>query len=143
MSDINRFVPDIIPGEAWGILAKNSNAFLIDVREYSEIKSDGRPNLKSIGKSSNLIPWRSNPDFSASHEFVKALTDNFPDKENSILFFLCKAGFRSHMATEAAMRAGYKHCFNIKNGFEGSINKNGEKNQISGWKFSELPWEKV
>ena len=143
MSSVNKFAPDISPSVAWDILASNPDAILIDVREEIEIKSDGQPDLRSINKNSNLITWRNSLDFSSNNDFVRELKSKFPDMENSTLVFICKAGRRSQMAANSALEAGYKFCLNVESGFEGSINKNGEKNQISGWKFAQLPWEKV
>jgi rhodanese-related sulfurtransferase len=143
MSYFNNFVTYIQPREAWDLLAKENKAILVDVRSELEVQNDGRPDLSTVGKTSYLVPWQNSPGSQIESDFSTELTRLFPDKENTVLLFMCRAGVRSKMAAYKALSIGYKHCLNIKDGFEGGVNENGKYNQISGWKFSKLPWEKV
>ena len=143
MSYLSNFVLNVQPRQAWDLLAKERNAVLIDVRSELEITKDGRPDLSSIGKATYLVPWQNSIGSMIENDFSTELSRLFPKKEETVLLFMCKAGVRSKMAADKALSIGYKHCLNIEDGFEGAVNKNGETSQISGWKFSKLPWEKV
>jgi rhodanese-related sulfurtransferase len=142
MSSAYHGVKHFQPLEAWNFLTKTPNAILIDVRERYEIEKDGYPDLKATDRSYYLIPWNNLSEDSDDIDFDEAIVQQIPDKENNVLLFICRAGARSQMAAEKAFSMGYKHCINIDSGFEGAVDKNGERNKISGWKFSSLPWEK-
>jgi len=134
-------VIDISSEEAWGILVSNPDATLVDVRSEVEALLVGRPNLRPIEKVSSLIPWQLYPGSAVNKDFEKSISETFPNKENSILLFICKSGGRSALAADLAIKLGYKHCYNIEDGFEGTIDSFGQRGHISGWKFAKLPWE--
>lgn len=142
MSYLNNFVTDIQPLEAWNLLEKEPNTILIDVRSELEVQHDGRPDLSSVGKIAYLLPWQNSPGAIIENDFTTELVRLVPDKENTVLIFMCRGGVRSKMAASRALNMGYKHCLNVKDGFEGAVDQNGKSNQISGWKFSKLPWER-
>ena len=69
----------------------------------------------------------------------KALTERGVQKDNEI-FFICRSGGRSRMAAEAMAAAGYRHCLNVAEGFEGPMDADRHRGQIAGWKFEGLDW---
>ena len=44
------------------------------------------------------------------------------------------------MAAEAMAAAGYRHCLNVAEGFEGPMDADRHRGQIAGWKFEGLDW---
>jgi rhodanese-related sulfurtransferase len=58
----------------------------------------------------------------------------------SLIFFLCRNGQRSHLAAIAATRAGYGQCYNILEGFEGERDAVTGQRRMNGWKNADLPW---
>lgn len=124
---------EVLPGEALTLLKSNPGTVLIDVRTEAEWEWVGRV------PDSVLIQWNTWPGGQPNPQFMAQLRDAVPDQSASILF-LCRSGARSHNAATAATRAGYAHCFNILNGFEGDKNSAGQRNLLSGWRFEGLPW---
>jgi rhodanese-related sulfurtransferase len=57
------------------------------------------------------------------------------------IYFICRSGTRSMAAAQAAKAAGYKHVFNIKDGFEGPPDARGHRGGVAGWKADGLPWK--
>lgn len=76
------------------------------------------------------------PDMKRNENFKTALSDIVPDKSSTLLF-LCKSGGRSQQAAIEMTALGYKNCYNISDGFEGSLDS-----KMIGWKAT-LPWEQV
>ena len=72
-------------------------------------------------------------------DFEKALTARGVQKDDEI-FFICRSGGRSRMAAEAMAAAGYRHCLNVAEGFEGPMDADRHRGQIAGWKFEGLDW---
>lgn len=60
------------------------------------------------------------------------------EKERPLLF-LCRSGVRSIAAAETMTGAGYAKCFNVTEGFEGSLDVEGHRG-MGGWKARGLPW---
>lgn len=136
------FSGDISPAEAWSALSSNETAQLIDVRTQPEWAFAGVPSLDSIGKTVKLISWKFYPQFETNPRFIEQLEAAVPDK-SAPLYFLCKTGGRSTDAAIAATAAGYTQCFNVEGGFEGEINRNNQRGQVSGWKAARLPWQQA
>lgn len=71
-------------------------------------------------------------------ELNKNLKDSFlsviDDKISSIIFFLYRSGHKSLTAANFIANMGYENCYNIIDGFEGS-------GQNKGWKQNNLPWQ--
>ncbi|HTJ90717.1 MAG TPA: rhodanese-like domain-containing protein, partial [Acidocella sp.] len=71
--------------------------------------------------------------------FIEALTRaNLAHSDH--LYFLCRTGTRSIAAAKAAKAAGYKHVYNVKDGFEGPQDARGHRGMVAGWKSEGLPW---
>jgi rhodanese-related sulfurtransferase len=71
--------------------------------------------------------------------FEQAVREVSSDFEVPLLF-LCRSGIRSKAAAIAMTALGYKHCYNIAEGFEGDKDDAGHRGTIGGWKVHGLPW---
>ena len=117
---------NITAQETWDLLKVEHNSFLVDVRTEAEWNSVGYPDLSQIDKHLIKITWTKD-----EQQFIKQLQDAIIRKDSKIIF-ICKAGMRSAAAANAAMSAGYHHCYNLVGGFE-----------MGGWKASNLPLIKL
>ncbi len=131
---------DITPQEAWNLLSEEEKAVLVDVRTLAEWKCVGITNLSEISKDNIFIEWVSFPDSIPNVNFIKELAEAVPDKETPI-YFLCRTGARSVGAATAATDAGYEHCYNILEGFEGGPDEEGHRGRLTGWQGRKLPWK--
>ena len=139
-------VLQISPENAWEVLKEKSNSILIDVRTEEELNFVGGVDLSSIESISILIPWRVYPTNKVNESFKDQLfsfieanfSNNSPQEIN--LLFLCRSGFRSLEAAEYISAFNY-NCYNIINGFEGSVDSAGFRGTIDGWKAKNLPWK--
>ncbi len=130
---------DLEPRECWEFLENDANAVLIDVRTDAEFAYVGVPDLTCLGKDTKFISWVLFPKNEANPRFLEQLTDIASDLDTNILF-LCRSGVRSRFAAAAATKAGYSHCYNILEGFEGDRDLAGHRGTIGGWKMARLPW---
>ena len=62
-------------------------------------------------------------------------------KKNDYIFLICRSGSRSLKSAEYLSSLGYKHCFNVSDGFEGDKDNISHRSNISGWKYNNLPWK--
>lgn len=60
--------------------------------------------------------------------------------KDAVVLLLCRSGKRSAQAAEAAARAGFKHVFNIREGFEGDLDEQQRRGSFNGWRHAGLPW---
>jgi len=123
----------LLPHEAYELLQRAPGACLIDVRSRAELELTGSlPGAVHVEWQS-WPGWVSNPYFHA--QLAQAV-----DPE-SLLFFICRNGPRSHRAAIASTEAGMNHCYNVLEGFEGDLDKNsGHRSSLNGWKQRGLPW---
>lgn len=127
--------------KAWDILSREEESCLVDVRTEAEWMFVGVPNLKKINKKLVLISWLEFPQMNLNPTFIEDLTSLIKNKFAK-LFFICRSGGRSAHAAEYAEKHGFKNCYNILDGFEGGIDeKSKHRNEVSGWRFNNLPWE--
>ena len=124
--------------EAWSKLQED-DSYLIDVRTSAEWNFVGVP-LYDPHKLIKLSLFEY-PDMSFNSDFLNEFNKLFKGSKNSKLFCLCRSGVRSQQAAEIFETAEFKNIYNIIDGFEGNTDNNRQRNQISGWKFSGLPWE--
>lgn len=133
---------DINPVDAWNMLEGERDSYLIDVRTHIEVAYVGFVNLNSLSKEVVYVPWRNFPNMEVNENFVKQLEELLPDlNKKSKLLFICKIGGRSFDAANEMFNSGYENCYNILGGFEGTIDANGQRGNIDGWKKDNLPWE--
>ena len=102
--------------DAFNFLSKNLNSHLIDTRSDLEWKITGIPDLSSINKETNLINWGPVLDKNFFEKYQKFLLNSF--KQEDSLFFICRSGSRSLMATQLAIELGFNNSFNIYEGFD-------------------------
>ena len=112
--------------DAFDILTKDLNSYLIDTRSDMEWKTTGIPDLLSINKETYLINWGPVLDQSFFEEYKKFLLIRFNQKDS--LFFICRSGSRSMMAAQFAIKFGFNNSFNIYDGFSNDNDQNWVKN---------------
>lgn len=128
---------------AWQRLSEKRDAVLIDVRTRAEWSFVGVPDLTPIGKEAVLVEWQSFPSTGPNPAFVPELSERLVAlgvSQDAELYFLCRSGARSQAAAQAMLRAGYTHCFNVAEGFEGPLDEMRHRGVRGGWKSSGLPW---
>lgn len=123
----------LLPHEALELLQLAPGARLIDVRSRAELELTGTlPGAVHVEWQS-WPGWVNNPHFHA--QLVQAI-----DPE-SLLFFICRSGHRSHRAAIAGTESGLNRCYNVLEGFEGDLDKTtSHRNELNGWKQRSLPW---
>lgn len=121
----------VTPVEAHALIAAGK-AKLIDVRTRVEWEYVGRV------PETTLIEWKSLGSSDANPRFIAELGNAGEKKDNYL--FLCRSGVRSHAAAAAAAAAGYQGAFNVPEGFEGDLDKDGHRGTVGGWRKAGLPW---
>ncbi len=136
-------IEDVPVDETWRRLEADSKAVLIDVRTRSEWAFVGLPDLSSLGKRVLTVEWQTFPDNRVDAQFAErlaaALTTAGAGKTDELLF-ICRSGGRSRMAAEVMAEAGYRHCRNVAEGFEGPLDDRRHRGHVAGWKSAGLPW---
>jgi rhodanese-related sulfurtransferase len=131
---------------AWALLAGDAKAQLVDVRTVAEWNFVGLPDLSTLGREPHRIEWQSYPSMQANPNFVADTVERLQaagaGPETPVLF-LCRSGARSRAAAVAMTRAGFRHAFNIADGFEGGLDDAGHRGRVSGWKAGGLPWRQT
>ena len=132
-------VDNIHTTDVWAALAENPLAALVDVRTDAEWAYVGLADVSASGKQPALIPWQVFPTMAVNPGFVDQLRAAGLTAEHHI-YFICRSGVRSLAAASAAIAAGFPHCYNVADGFEGPPDAEGHRGQIAGWKAEGLPW---
>ena len=132
-------IPDIAPAETWAAIQNDPAAMLVDVRTDAEWNFVGIPDLVDAGKRVVLIPWQVYPSMAVNDHFAEALHKAGVLPEHRV-YFICRSGARSLAAAQAAQAAGYPTVFNVADGFEGPVDRDGHRGQAAGWKAASLPW---
>jgi rhodanese-related sulfurtransferase len=137
------YAGDVSAREAWGGLAGDAAATLVDVRSRAEWTYVGVPVLASIGKPTVLVEWDEFPSGQLVPDFIgrlKAELDRHGVGKDAPLYFICRSGNRSRHAAVAATAAGYSKAFNIEQGFEGRLDADRHRGTQGSWKEENLPW---
>ncbi|MEM9222846.1 MAG: rhodanese-like domain-containing protein [Pseudomonadota bacterium] len=132
-------IPEATAVEAFSALKDAKNAILVDVRTRAEWSFVGLPDLSEIGAEPILTEWQTFPTMAINADFGEALERAVPDKTTAV-YFLCRSGVRSLAAAREMSARGYKHVFNVADGFEGPADDQGHRSNISGWRAAGLPW---
>ena len=132
-------VQNVAPTQTWEALVRDPAARLVDVRTDMEWTNIGVPDLTTAGKEVILISWQVAPTMQRNPGFEAQLRDAGLEPDHRI-YFLCRSGVRSMAAAEAALAAGYKHAYNIADGFEGPPDASGQRGTTAGWQADNLPW---
>lgn len=135
-----RYGGEVSADEAYDFL-KDNNGVLVDVRTLPEWQFVGLPDMVNAQGRLAAISWKSYPDFSANPRFAQELELAAGGDKDAPLFFICRSGGRSLDAAVAMSAAGYAHCFNVTDGFEGEPDATGQRGKRGGWKALNLPWK--
>ncbi len=132
-------VDNVSPKQSFDALLSDPEAQLVDVRTDAEWQYVGIPDLREAGKQAVLVSWQYFPTGNVNPQFVEELRDAGLTPEAK-LYFICRSGVRSLAAAQEAKAAGFAHCFNVAEGFEGHHDAHGHRGTVSGWKAEGLPW---
>jgi rhodanese-related sulfurtransferase len=133
-----RYAGDVAPTDAYAALQADADAVLVDVRTSAEWSYVGLPDLSQIGKRVIPLEWQRFPDGARNISFVEQLRAAGVG-EGAPIYFLCRSGVRSAAAAELATAAGLGPSYNVSDGFEGPLDRDGHRT-VSGWKIAGLPW---
>ena len=136
-------VGDVPVIETWERLKSGPKSVLIDVRTKAEWACVGIPDLGGIGRRVVTVEWQTFPDSRVDIQFVERLSEALQSSgatQADELYFICRTGGRSRMAAEAMAEAGYQHCHNVAEGFEGPLDDHRQRGKVAGWKAAGLPW---
>jgi len=143
LQNSHAFAGDVSVEDAYSMLEKDSQAFLVDVRTQPEWQYVGAPDLTSLGKSPVFLQWQVYPSMEVAGDFVERLTSELKKRgadESSPVLFLCRSGARSRQAAIAMTGAGWSRCHNVAEGFEGVLDAERHRGARSGWQARGLPW---
>ena len=137
------YAGDILAVDAYSLLRGDSTSVLIDVRTQAEWTYVGAPDIQALGKTPLFLEWQSYPSMAVNANFtgrLEALLQSGGVERGASLLFLCRSGARSRHAATAMTSAGWAPCFNVSDGFEGSLGDSRRRGGVSGWKAGGLPW---
>jgi rhodanese-related sulfurtransferase len=122
-----------MPKEAYALLEARPEAVLIDCRSEMEFLFVGHP------KDAIHIAWNELPDWEVDHEHFlgqarKAASMNRP------VVLICRSGNRSAEAGAFLEQHGFPEVYNVKEGFEGTLDEHRQRGTKNGWRFEGLPW---
>ena len=121
----------VAPDDAWKLFI-NGQAHLVDVRAAEERKFVGHvPNTLHIA-------WQTGPALIKNPRFLRELENKLP--KDAVILLLCRSGKRSAAAAANATAAGFKHVFNVREGFEGDLDGRQQRGASGGWRQRGLPW---
>ena len=143
MPETSTYAGDVSAVDAWRDLQTAADAVLIDVRTAAEWAFVGIPTLTAIGKAPLLVAWNEFPSGAQLPDFAERLKAALAEADvgaDAPLYFLCRSGARSRSAAIVATAAGYRHAYNIEQGFEGALDANRHRATPGSWKAEGLPW---
>jgi rhodanese-related sulfurtransferase len=125
-------IENVAAQDAWAALRDQPATKLCDVRTEMEWTHVGVPDLAEIGKETVFVSWQLAPSMQQNERFLEQLAAAGVHYEDPV-YFICRSGARSHAAAAAARSAGYRHVFNVAEGFE------GRPGAYPGWAAQGLP----
>lgn len=126
----------VTPAEAFEWLRADPAVKLVDVRTQAERDWVGRVAVPDTQHFA--VQWTLYPGGAKNPEFLQQL--GACASTDDVLLFLCRSGVRSRYAAQVATDAGYRHCFDILEGFEGDRDDQGHRKTVAGWCLAGLPW---
>ena len=126
----------ITPQEAHALLQADPSVKLVDVRTSAERDWVGRVALPEAQHLA--VQWTTYPGGAPNPDFLQQLATQAG--QGDVLLFLCRSGVRSRHAAKLATEHGYRHCFDILQGFEGDKDGAGHRKTLGGWCKAGLPW---
>ena len=136
-------IADVSVSDTWGRLKTDAEAVLVDVRTRAEWAFVGLPDLSALSKRPILVEWQTFPDNREDPQFAERLETALSEAgvaKDTEVFFICRSGSRSKRAAEAMTAAGFAHCRNVADGFEGPLDSDRHRGRVGGWKAEGLPW---
>lgn len=133
------YAGDVPPKDAFSAVAEDPSAVLVDVRTRPELAYVGYPDLSGAGKQVVPIEWQMFPTGQQNPHFIDELEARGIRRDQPV-YFICRSGARSRFAAVAATAAGYTNAYNVADGFEGPVGRDGHRGSVSGWKVDGLPW---
>lgn len=127
-------IENLTSQQSWELMQTDPDAVLIDVRTKVEHDFVGRP-LNAVH-----VPWKEAPEWQLNSGFIDQVRQVVNNTASPVLL-LCRSGARSLAAAEALQQAGFTHLVNILDGFEGGLDDNKHRGNLSGWRYAQLPWE--
>jgi rhodanese-related sulfurtransferase len=137
------YAGDILAVDAYALLEGDSTSVLVDVRTQAEWTYVGTPDIQAFGKTPLFLEWQTYPSMTVDTNFIahlEALLQSGRVERGASLVFLCRSGARSRHAATAMTTAGWAPCFNVSDGFEGTLGDSRQRGLVSGWKAGGLPW---
>jgi rhodanese-related sulfurtransferase len=135
---------DVTAEACWNALRNDPDSFLVDVRTSAEWNFVGFPEMPEGHRTPIFAEWQSYPamsvDPSGFAAKVSGAIEAAGGSRQSRIFFLCRSGARSMSSAATMTGAGFEHCFNIADGFEGPPDDEGHRGRVAGWKAAGLPW---
>ena len=121
----------VTPEEAYRLQAAGA-ARIVDVRTRQEWELVGHvPGVP-------LVEWRGYREQRPNPLFLEQLA-TLVHRDEPVLF-LCRSGVRSHHAADLAARGGFRHAYNVLEGFEGDLDPDRKRGSLGGWRHAGLPW---
>jgi rhodanese-related sulfurtransferase len=143
LADQNAYAGDVPVDDAYRMLEADGKAIMVDVRTEPEWQYVGAPDLSGIGKDIVFLSWQVYPSMQVIPGYVERLSETLRKRgadETTPVLFLCRSGVRSRSAAIAMTQAGWSHCYNISDGFEGPMDPDRHRGRVRGWKAEGLPW---
>ncbi len=129
---------EVSPKETWERLRQEPSALLVDVRTHAEWVYVGVPDLGGVGRRLATVSWQLYPSMSRNPGFESQLRAAGARPDDA-LFLICRSGVRSLAAARHLTAAGWRQCFNVRDGFEGQLD-GAKRRGVGGWKAAGLPW---
>lgn len=137
------YAGDLSVEDAYALLGDDKKSVLVDVRTQAEWAFVGVPDIGGIGKTPIFLEWQVYPAMEVAPDFtsrlIAALAERGAEASTPVLF-LCRSGARSRAAAAALTAAGWSHCYNIADGFEGGLDPARKRGKLAGWQARGLPW---
>jgi rhodanese-related sulfurtransferase len=134
--------------EAYAMYQKDPEKIkILDVRTPQEYEFVGHAPM-AVNIPVEFMTYKWNPKkhsyaMKVNRKFVRLVKKEF--KPTDTILVMCRSGSRSAMAVNLMAKAGYKHVYNIVDGFEGDMIKNPQNPNVgrrmkNGWRNSGAPW---
>lgn len=129
------YAGSVPPLAAWQ-LVQQQRAVLVDVRSAEERHFVGHV------PGSIHVPWATGTALTRNPRFVRELEARLATHggKDAVALLLCRSGKRSVLAAQAAEAAGFRHVFNVQEGFEGELDAQQQRGHGDGWRYHQLPW---
>lgn len=129
------YAGSVPPLAAWQ-LVQQQRAVLVDVRSAEECHFVGHV------PGSIHVPWATGTALTRNPRFVRELEARLATHggKEAVALLLCRSGKRSVLAAQAAEAAGFRHVFNVQEGFEGELDAQQQRGHGDGWRYHQLPW---